>query len=253
MKISVIIPNYNDTRIVRALKSVKAQTYSNYQLIVVDGLSTLEEVQGIYQQYPIDHFICEEDSGIFDALNKGVKAANGDIIFLMGSDDYLPDEKTFDSVINKFQEDGTIDGVCIGCEFVNSNGTVIRKWYPKNISASKMIKGILPPHFSLFLKKEMYELTGLFKADEFNNVACDTIWLIDTALALPKLNIKMIRDKCLRMEYGGASTKSLESILTAFKMIHRYTRQRKLPFWFLISSVKAISKIFQLKLSFLFR
>ena len=157
MKISIIIPNYNDIRIERTLSSIYQQTYKNFEVIVVDGLSKKEEVYKIYKKFPIHTLINEKDQGIFDALNKGVKSASGDIIYLLGSDDFLEHSDTFQKVIDTLAVNHELDGACIGCQFFKEN-KVIRKWFSHSISSRKIKLGILPPHFSLFLKRKICQV-----------------------------------------------------------------------------------------------
>lgn len=247
MKISVIIPNFNDLRIKRAIDSVYAQSYKNFELIVVDGFSTNDTLLDIYKQYNFDKFIYEKDQGIFDALNKGIRAAAGDVVYLMGSDDRLPDSNTFLEIISRFERGDHLDGISIGCEFCNAKGRIIRKWYPNSVSSSKIKRGILPPHFSLFLRKELYEDVGFFKHDEFGNIACDSIWLIDLAIKKPDFNIDVISDKSLIMEYGGSSTRSIKGTFEQFLVIRRYVKKLNLGTSYLLPFIKASSKIFQLR------
>jgi glycosyltransferase len=245
MKISVVIPNFNDLRIKRTLTSIYSQTYKNFETIVVDGLSNNKPILDIYHNYDIDILIHEKDNGIFDALNKGVNKATGDLLYLMGADDVLSDETVFEKVNQAFITDRQLDGVCIGCEFVNANGQVIRKWHPRTVSSKKILLGIYPPHFSLFLKKELYWLVGRFEYESTKNIATDTVWLLDLALKKPDLDIQVISDVHLKMEYGGASTGSINRIIKQFIIVHRYAKQKKLPFWFMHSFIKTLSKVFQ--------
>jgi glycosyltransferase involved in cell wall biosynthesis len=245
MKISIVIPNYNDVRIVRSLTSIEAQTYKDYEIIVVDGMSSNALLTEIYKKFKIDHLIREKDQGIFDALNKGICRATGDVIYLMGADDQLSDGSVFEKVICAFQSGPDLDGVCIGCEFVSAGGRVLRKWYPRKITAQKMKMGIYPPHFSLFLKKDLYGLVGLFDVTVKEDIGTDTIWLLELALKKPHLNIKVIDDVHLKMEYGGASTGSIRRIVRAFVVVHNYAKQKRLSYWFIHSFVKSASKILQ--------
>jgi glycosyltransferase len=245
MKISVIIPNYNDIRIKRALESVYKQTYNNYEIIVVDGLSTNEMLLSFYKSSNIDILIMEKDHGIFDGLNKGIKSATGDMVFLMGSDDCLSDNSVFEKVYNNYRKDSTVDGICIGCKFVDKNNKLIRLWNPKSVTSKKILSGIYPPHFSLFLKRELYSLVGLFKYKETENIATDTIWLLDLALVKPQLHIPILSDTSLVMEYGGASTGSVRRILQQFIVVHNYAKRNKIPFWFFHSFIKSTSKLIQ--------
>ncbi len=249
MLISVVIPNFNDARIERTLNSIYSQSYSNFEIIVIDGGSTNIDVLNIYNQCKIDTLIIEKDHGIFDALNKGVSLAKGDIIYLMGSDDYLPLSNTFKDVVGIFKNEN-VDGVCIGCEFINSSGRVIRKWYPNSISSRKIKLGIMPPHFSLFIKNDIYTRVGLFQYKEFKNVACDIFWLIDLAIKIPEFKIISNIENHLIMEYGGASTGSFNAILKQFVLVLKYSYRNSkfLPFWLLLSPIRTFSKVFQFKL-----
>jgi hypothetical protein len=168
----------------------------------------------------------------------------------MGSDDYLSDPYVFENVIEKFNKKPTLNGVCIGCEFVNSRSKIIRSWKPKSITSSKIKFGIFPPHFSLFLKKDIYERVGKFQHKEFQNVACDIFWLLDMSILIPDISIEVIDNHHLFMEYGGSSTGSFKAVLKQFILVYKYSKRRSkdLPSWFLLSPVRTFSKIFQFKI-----
>lgn len=248
MKISIVIPNYNDVRIERTLNSIYSQNIKNFEVIIIDACSN-NAVQDIYKNYPINKLVIEKDKGIFDALNKGIKYVTGDVVYLMGSDDYLPNNDTLCDVLLEFKNNTLIDGVCIGCEFINKNGNVIRKWYPNSVSSNKIKLGIFPPHFSLFLKKELYNKVGEFQYHEFNNVACDIFWLLDMAIIYPTINIQVLKKHFLIMEYGGSSTGSYKAVIKQFLLVFKYAwrKSKYLPFWFLLSPLRTFSKIFQFK------
>jgi len=250
MKISVVVPNFNDLRIRRALESIQRQSYTNLELLVIDGGSTNKELLSFYTKCRADVVVIEKDGGIFDALNKGVARASGDLIYLMGADDQLSDVHVFEDVVAALQRTPALDGICIGCEFVNRAGQVIRTWYPPSVSAGRMRWGILPPHFSLFLRKELYDLVGAFQYKEYRNIACDVLWLMDLAILKPELRIAVMPQHHLRMEYGGASTGSLTAVWNQFRVVHRYARlkSRHLGLWFLYSPVRTLSKVLQFKL-----
>jgi glycosyltransferase involved in cell wall biosynthesis len=248
MLISIVIPNYNDIRIERTLKSIYSQNIKDFEVIVVDACSN-EKVQEIYKNFPINKLIVEKDHGIFDALNKGIQNVEGDVIYLMGSDDYLPNNNTLFDVIQQFENNKLLDGVCIGCEFINNKGEIIRKWYPNSVNSKKIKLGIFPPHFSLFIKKDVYNKTGLFQFKEFKNVACDIFWLLDLAIIYPNFNIKVLKNHLIIMEYGGSSTGSYKAVIKQFLLVFKYAwrKSNHLPFWFLLSPIRTSSKIFQFK------
>jgi glycosyltransferase involved in cell wall biosynthesis len=250
MKISVVIPNFKDPRIDRALSSVRRQSFSDIEILVVHGGPLLQELRDIYDLYSIDKLIHESDKGIFDALNKGILSSTGDIIYLMGSDDYLSDIFVFQDSIKLFESNPSIDGVCMGCVFVSSNGSVIREWFPNKVSSRRIKNGIFPPHFSLFLKKEVYQLVGQFKFEFSNNVATDIIWLLDLAILKPNFQILNLNEHYLAMEYGGASTGSYKAIIRQFRIVHSYAVSNKkyIYFWPFFSIIRTGSKIFQFRL-----
>jgi glycosyltransferase len=250
MTISVVIPNFNDVRIRRAVASVQTQSYQNFELIIIDGGSSIEEILRYYPECGADDVVVEPDEGIFDALNKGVARATGDVVFLLGSDDELSDGDVFQSVANAFERQRDLDGVCIGCEFITAEGRVIRSWYPHAVTAGRMKRGLLPPHFSLFLKRRLYEEVGEFRFREGGQIACDTRWLMDLAVLRPDLRVRVLGEHHLRMEYGGASTGSVGAVAKQYVAVHRYARRLSghLPFWFLYSPVRTLSKLLQVRL-----
>ena len=244
MKISVIIPNFNDKRIFRTISSIENQSYTNFEIIVIDGGSNDPVLINYYNK--LTHkILIEKDRGIFDAFNKGVKRASGDLIYIIGSDDFLSSNKVFELVVNKIKPIN--DGVCIGCEFFNENGMIVRKWYPKNITSTKILFGLMPPHLGLFLRKKLYEEVGLFEIIKDKSKASDTKWLIDLALTKPKLSIPVINDVCIYMQNGGESTGSLKGIIEQFLVVHNYAVHKKIPFRYTHSLIKTLSKLFQFK------
>lgn len=250
MKVSVIIPNYEDLRIRRAIASVLRQEYRNFELLVIDGGSKNPELRQYYETCGAHQLVMEPDGGIFHALNKGLARATGDVVYLMGADDELSDAGVFGSIVDALKDAPSIDGICIGCEFVNSAGRVIRTWYPRRISRARIKSGILPPHFSLFLRRELYDLVGPFKWEEFGDVACDQVWILDMAILKADLRIEVLPRHHLRMEYGGTSTGSATAIARQFWVVAGYARKRSrdLYFWPLYSPVRTFWKIVQFRL-----
>ena len=244
MKISVIVPNFNDRRIIRTISSIENQSYTNFEIIVIDGGSNDPILLNYYKKFTHNVFI-EKDKGIFDAFNKGVIKASGDLIYIIGSDDFLSSNKVFELVINKIKPIN--DGVSIGCEFFNEKGMIVRKWYPKSITSTKILYGLMPPHLGLFLRKKLYEEVGLFEIIKDKSKASDTKWLIDLALIKPKLSIPVINDVCIYMQNGGESTGTLKGIIEQFLVVHNYAVQRKTPFRYTLSLIKSFSKLFQIK------
>lgn len=245
--LSIIIPNYNDIRIERTIKSILEQSYSNYEIIVVEGCIQNNSTRDIYNQY--NDRIClihEPDQGIFDALNKGVQKATGELVFLIGSDDVLSDKECFSSVMEKYNENRTVDGICIGCRFITKGRKIIRQWKVNTISSTKIKWGIMPPHFSLFLKKDIYKEIGYFDFEE-DWIASDTEWILRLA-SLREIKIPVISNHFVDMEYGGESTGSISNILKAIRINSKSARKHKIRQWPLTPYIKVFSKLLQIKL-----
>lgn len=246
--ISIVIPNFNDPRIERTIKSIINQTSNDFEIIIVEGSIENDKTKPIYEKYQdiIDILIHESDKGIFDALNKGIEKATGSLIFLIGSDDVLSDSECFSSVLEYYQSQPDTDGVCLGCRFVTSDHKIVRKWKISKISSAKIKWGLMPPHFSLFLKKQLYEETGLFDFKE-TYIASDTEWLLRLA-SKREVKIPVIKDHFVDMEYGGASTGSLKYILKAVKINGKSARKHGIKQWPLTPWIKLFSKVFQIKI-----
>lgn len=247
--ISIVIPNFNDSRIERTIKSIVVQTSKDFELIIVEGCVKNTNTAPIYHKYRnnIEIIIHESDKGIFDALNKGIKKATGDLIFLIGSDDMLSSSECFNYVKKLFYENPDSDGICIGCRFVTSKNKIIRKWKINKISSSKIKWGIMPPHFSLFLKKDLYNTYGYFDFKE-SYIASDTEWILRLA-SKKEINIPIAQNHFVDMEYGGASTGNLKYILNAIVIIGKAARKHKIKQWPATPIIKLFSKIFQLQLN----
>ena len=246
--ISIIIPNYNDDRIKRNIKSILDQDFDDYELIVIEGCVKNDKTSSIYKEYNqhISKLIHESDNGIFDALNKGIKASTGEFILLIGSDDKLNNTQIFSAIKNEYELNKNVNGFSIECHFINSKDKVIRKWIPGNISKNKIKWGILPPHFSLFLRKNVYDELGLFNLSE-GNIGLDSKWLLRLS-CLDEIRIPIIYNHAVLMQVGGTSTGSLKNILIAYKNIAKEARRMGLWNWPLIPFIKIVSKLPQFKI-----
>ena len=190
MKISIITATYNSTaHIVGCLASVNSQTYKNIEHIIVDGASTDNTLEMIKTtENRIAQLISEPDHGIYDALNKGLRLATGDVIGFLHADDMFASHGTIETIVQGFslrqpaeemsgipgqrgEVPAQIDGVYGNLLFVDSKNTdkVIRTWqskpfHPKNLRHGWTCPttGWIPPHPTLFLRKEVYEKYGLF-------------------------------------------------------------------------------------------
>jgi glycosyltransferase len=158
MKISIITATYNSLKHLPAsLQSISSQSYHNIEWIVVDGNSTDGTKEFIEaNSSKIINWVSEADKGIYDALNKGISMASGDIIGFLHSDDFFASNDVIQKIIEKFLKE-EIDGVYGDLNYVSvmDVNKIIRKWKSRPYKLSLLKNGWMPAHPTLFLKKEV--------------------------------------------------------------------------------------------------
>jgi glycosyltransferase involved in cell wall biosynthesis len=243
--ISVITVSYNSADTISdTIKSVLAQTYSEIEYIVIDGGSsdgTIELVKSYGDR--ISKFISDPDDGIYDALNKGIKLATGDIVGIMHSDDFFYSNLVVEKIASAFEEIDT-DAVIGDVQFVAPSDTlkIVRYFSSKKFSLTKFRFGYMPPHPSFYVRRELYEKLGYYKTDY--KIAAD-FELVLRFLLINKIKYKYIEMPFVSMRSGGVSNKSIGSNITLNKEIARACRENgvKTNFFFIYS--KYFTKIFQ--------
>jgi glycosyltransferase involved in cell wall biosynthesis len=251
MKVSLITVSYNSARTIRdTLVSVQKQTYKDIEYIVVDGNSadgTVEIVkqfvdamqgsakdamqgrsegamQDLSKNLPQDlsiaalqgvvtKFLCEKDKGIYDAMNKGLALATGDIIGVLNSDDFYCSNDVIENVVRAFQENET-DCLYGDLNYVDPIDTskIVRKWRSGAYLREHFLKGWMPPHPTFFVKKSCYDSFGTFDT-QFKSAADYELMLrflfkeSCSAQHLPKVMI--------HMRAGGVSNVSLKNRIRA--------------------------------------
>ncbi len=168
MKISIITISYNSAATIEdTIQSVIAQDYADKEYVVVDGASK-DGTQEIISRYAsqIQTFVSEKDKGIYDAMNKGVGLAKGDVIGILNSDDFYADEKVLSEVAEIFRTTNC-DGLYADLVYVNRNlsDKVIRTWAAGEYQHGKFLKGWMPPHPTFFVKREFYEKYGKYSLE----------------------------------------------------------------------------------------
>lgn len=222
MKISIITVVYNnENTIEQAISSVSAQTYGDIEYIIIDGKSNDGTISILNKHRDkIDVFVSESDRGIYDAMNKGVSAATGELIGLLNSDDIYQDEHVISDVVAKFVNDPTIDIVYGDLVYVKKDDVskVVRKWQSKPYGDNFFERGHVPPHPALFLTRKVYEKAGLFKLDF--KLAADYEFMLRV---FKKFNFRSIYYPRLlvRMRLGGATNQSISNVVNGNREIIR--------------------------------
>ncbi len=209
MKISIITITYNSAQTLEdTLKSVTSQDYPNLEYIIIDGKSKDTTLQ-IVDKYKsgIAKVVSERDKGLYDALNKGIKHATGDVIGMLHSDDLYANESVISSVMKKFAEDPSIEGVYADLVFVNRNDTnkSMRVWESGTYQEGDFLKGWMPPHPTFFVRKEVYEKFGGFNTEL--KLSADYELMLRL---IHKNNIKLayLPQVIVKMRMGGVSNVS---------------------------------------------
>ena len=217
MKISLITATWNsEATISDTMSSVLCQDYQDVEYIVVDGASTDSTVDLIKAQGSlVDCFVSEKDQGIYDALNKGIGLATGDVIGFMHSDDVFAHKHVLSRVALAFQDEA-VDSVYGDLEYVSKNNldSVVRLWKSGEYFKTKLKHGWMPPHPTFYMKRSCYESFGRFNLNY--RIAAD----YDSMLRyLWKNNVstKYIPEVMVKMRVGGESNRSLSNIINKTK------------------------------------
>lgn len=216
MLFSIITAVYNNkAEISGAINSVAGQKNVMIEHIVMDGCSndgTAELVVSIKSD--IVNFESSKDRGIYDALNKGIAKAKGDIIGILHSDDLFSDEHVLKDVLEKFA--AGYDGVYADLDYVSKDNTsnVIRRWKTGNFDEFQLKLGWMPPHPTLFLRRSVYEKIGNFNLNY--RIAADYDFML-RVLADKDYKIAYLPRTIVKMRIGGESNRSLKNILKKSK------------------------------------
>lgn len=213
MKISVITATYNSAATVaECLESIAWQDWSEVEHIVIDGGST-DGTLGVLDRHGdrISQKISEPDDGIYDALNKGIALATGDVIGFLHADDVLADSGVLSRIARGF-EDEDIGGVYGDLQYVRNDdsGAVLRHWEAGSFSASRLRWGWMPPHPALYVRREWYERLGTF--DTGYRIAADYLCMLKL-FSHPEFKSAYIPEVLVRMRVGGASNRSIKNIV----------------------------------------
>jgi glycosyltransferase involved in cell wall biosynthesis len=198
----------------RFINSVLKQSYSNIEYIVIDALSNdgTEEVVRSYGD-KITKYVREKDKGIYDALNKGIANATGDVIGFLHADDLLASDSVAEKIAISFQ-DASVDAVYGNLWYVQETNIekIVRRWTSKEFRASKFRFGWMPPHPTFYLRREHYSQLGGYRTDF--SIAADYELML-RMLYKNKLQAKWIDAVLVKMRVGGKSNASLSNRLEA--------------------------------------
>ena len=215
MKVSVITATFNRGHFIEScILSILRQSIEDIEILIIDGLSTdstSEKLKPLIDNNNNIKFYSESDLGIYDALNKGIDKASGDIIGFLHSDDLFYNSEVLNEIINTIKNNN-VDGIYGDLEYVEKINTnkVVRYWQSCVFSKKLLRKGWTPPHPTLFLKKEVYKKHGKF--DLKFNISADYDFML-RVFTDKSLNIDYIPKVITRMRVGGISNKNIKNII----------------------------------------
>jgi len=208
VKVSIITVCYNSEKTIEdTLKSVQGQTYTDIEYIVVDGLST-DKTNEIIAQYSdvVSVHISEKDNGLYDAMNKGINLASGDVVGILNSDDIFSSSQSVEKIMSGFVSK-EIDAVYSDLVYVAENDlNKISRLYSSKVFKKSLIKlGIMLPHPTFYVKKKAYDNLGLYKTNY--RVAAD--FELIARFISSGVTAKRIPEITVKMREGGISSSGL--------------------------------------------
>ncbi len=243
LKISVITVCYNaSSTIRRCIESVIRQDYPNLEYIIVDGAST-DGTQLIAAEYKdhIARLVSEPDKGLYDAMNKGIALATGDIIGILNADDFFIHDGVISAYAQTFASAGA-DVVYANLNYIDTSGKVVRKWRSGLYKQGVCNWGWMPAHPAFYAKKELFEKLGDYR---LNYGSAADYELMLRFLHKNQLKVIYLNQTVLHMQSGGISNKNLLSRVKAYNNDFKAMQSNGIQFPLLTILLKPLRKVFQ--------
>ena len=244
-KISIITVALNSQSTIKhTIESIDSQDYQNVEYILIDGASTdwTLDILNFYKD-KINYFISEEDEGIYDAMNKGIRAATGDIIGILNSDDFYPNNKILSKVAKVFEETNC-DCLYGDLVYVDKGNArkIVRYWQSGAFKKSKLKTGWTLPHPTFFVKKEIYDKFGLYNTELTTAADYEMILRL---LKKHEISVEYIPEIIVKMRQGGQSNSSIWNRLRANREDSRAWKLNNLYSPYFVRVLKPLIKLKQ--------
>lgn len=250
MKISLITVTYNSAEtLCDTLQSVLNQTFKDIDYIIVDGASkdsTMDIVKVFEPKFEGRlRWLSEPDKGIYDAMNKGVMTAQGEIVGILNSDDFFASNDILEKVNAAFKENPDVDGVYADVRYVgwNDTGKTVRMFSGKDFKREKLCWGKMPPHPSFYVKRECYDKFGLYSLDY---PICADYDMFVKMIWMGNINTLYINDVFVNMRNGGTSSNGIKVHRKIMRERMRCVREHNMPSNFFKQTSRYFGKIFSL-------
>ena len=231
MKISIVTACYNSAATIRdTLRTIQMQTHQDIEHIVIDGGSTDGTLEILEQnKHHIAYLTSEPDNGLYDAMNKGISKATGDVIGLLNSDDLFADHHALSHVASALSDE-SVDACYGDLVYVKHDNInqVARYWKSCTYSPHLFAKGWVPAHPTFYVKKHVHEQHGmLFNVDYKLAADYDVLFRL---LFSHGIKTTYIPEEMIKMRLGGATNKSLKNIINQNKEIMRALKHYDYPY-----------------------
>ncbi len=244
MKLSIITSCYNSAATIRdTLESVARQDYSDIEHIIVDGGSEDDTLAIVSEFTHVAKVVSEKDRGIYDAMNKGIAIATGDIIGILNSDDFYTGPGVISDVVRQMEQSGA-DTLYADLDYVSSTDKtkVVRSWRAGSYAVRKFYYGWMPPHPTFFVRKYIYERYGTFNLS-LRSAADYEIML--RFLVRHDVTTTYLNKTIVQMRAGGQSNASITNRLRANAEDRKAWQINKLRPYLFTTFLKPVRKIHQ--------
>ena len=246
MRVSIITVCFNSAPTIRdTIESVASQTFQDIEYIIVDGASK-DETVAVAREYgdTITQLVSERDEGIYDAMNKGISLATGDVVGMINADDFYASVSAIERVVEAFSDDQA--GACFGdlC-YVDQKNTdrIVRYWKAGPYRKGAFSRGWCPPHPTFFVRRQVYEELGTF--DQRYAIAADFEFMM-RVMERGAVKTSYIPEVLVNMRLGGTTNRSIANIVRQNREILMALRQHgppANPFMFIAN--KVVSRVRQ--------
>ena len=251
MKITIITASFNSGKTIEdTLKSVLRQSYKNYEYLIVDGGSQDNTID-IVKEYVTKfegrlRYVSEKDRGIYDAMNKGIQMASGDVVGILNSDDYYTKDDILQTVADSFSEHH-VDAIYGDIHFIQAGqpGKMVRYYSSKMFSPFWLRFGFMPAHPSFYCKKEIYDKAGGYRLDY--KIGSDYEMMV-RLFKKHKISSKYVQKDFVTMRTGGASNSNVRSRLTLIEEDVKACRDNGIYTNRFFICLKFLYKIFEFRL-----
>ena len=241
MKISIITVCYNSAATIeKTFQSVQSQTYNNIEYIVIDGKSKdgTVDIMNDYKSI-ITKYISEPDNGLYDAMNRGIELATGDLVGILNSDDVFTDHTILEKIA-RFHTENDIEASVGNIIKVNEEGEFIRNYSAENWNPEKLKIGFMPPHPAIFFNRNLYEKYGQYHLDF--TIAAD-YELITRFFLKHKISWKFSDITTTHMLIGGISSSGVGTYQLISKEIKKALIRNNIKFSYVKVQLRGFWKI----------